>query len=440
MSRIAVVGTGYVGLVSGALLSDFGHNVICVDLVEEKIEKLKKGTIPIFEPGLAEVVERNAHYRRLSFTTAMKQAVGDSEIIFIAVGTPPRDDGSADLQYVLQAAADIAAHMESYKVIVNKSTVPVGTGKLVRRQVQEILEKRHCELEFDVVSNPEFLREGSAVNDFSRPDRVIIGTESAKALEKMKEVYRVLYLNETPFIETNLETAEMIKYASNAFLAMKITYINEIANLCEKVGANVQQVAKAMGRDGRISPKFLHAGPGYGGSCFPKDTQALAQIAREHGECVSLIEATVAANDRQKIKMVDKIQGAMGAVNGKTIAVLGLTFKPNTDDMREAPALTILPALAEAGAALRVHDPEGEKEGRWRLEAIGDSITFCSDEYEAIQGSEAIVLLTEWNAFRNLDFKQIHRISEANYFFDLRNVYDRAYIEKEGFQYFGVGV
>lgn len=439
MSKITVIGTGYVGLVSGAILSDFGHSVVCTDVDEAKIESLKKGVIPIYEPGLDSIVERNVNDKRLFFSTNIQQAIEENNIIFIAVGTPPKDDGSADLQYVLEVAKNIATYMNDYKVIVDKSTVPIGTGQKVKNVIQSILDKRNVDYSFDVVSNPEFLREGSAVHDFSHPDRVILGTESERALNAMKEVYRVLYLNETPFVETNIETAEMIKYASNAFLAMKITYINEIANLCEKVGANVQHVAKAMGKDGRISPKFLHAGPGYGGSCFPKDTKALAHLAREYGEEISLIEATVKANERQKHRMVKKITNAMGDIRGKSIAVLGLTFKPNTDDMREAPSLVILPELVNLGANIKAFDPEGHKEGKWRFESISDHMLFCSDEYEAIEGTDAIVLLTEWNQFRNLDLDKICSITNDRYFFDLRNIYNRKVMENKGFHYYAVG-
>jgi UDPglucose 6-dehydrogenase len=440
MSKIAVVGTGYVGLVSGALLSDFGHEVTCVDIDHEKIENLKKGIIPIYEPGLETIVQRNFFYRRLNFTTDIKEAVENNDVIFIAVGTPPSDDGSADLQYVFTVANNIAKFMNGYKVIVNKSTVPVGTGQKVKEVVQETLKERGVDFPFDVVSNPEFLREGSAVHDFTHPDRVVIGAESERAFNIMKDVYRVLYINETPFVETNIETAEMIKYASNAFLAMKITFINEIANLCEKVGADVQKVAKAMGKDGRISPKFLHAGPGYGGSCFPKDTKALARIAQEHGEIISLVEATIKANERQKLKMVDKIVNAMGSVEGKTLAILGITFKPNTDDMREAPALVILPELAKRGAKFKIYDPKGIKEGTWRLKEIQENITWCETAYDAIANTDATVILTEWNEFRNLDFEKYREINGGDYFFDLRNIYNKKTMLEKGFKYYGVGV
>ncbi|BCA34284.1 UDP-glucose/GDP-mannose dehydrogenase family protein [Bacillus thuringiensis] len=440
MTKIAVIGTGYVGLVSGAILSDFGHTVTCVDVDQNKIESLKNGVIPIYEPGLETVVQKNHYYKRLNFTTDIKEAVENNDVIFIAVGTPPADDGSADLQYVLAVAESIAKYMNGYKVIVDKSTVPVGTGQIVKSTVQEALDNRGVQYDFDVVSNPEFLREGSAVRDFTHPDRVVIGAESERALELMKDVYRVLYLNETPFVETNIETAEMIKYAANAFLAMKITFINEVANVCEKVGADVQKVAKAMGQDGRISPKFLHAGPGYGGSCFPKDTKALARIAHENGETISLIEATVEANEKQKLKMVDKIVNAMGDVDGKTFAILGITFKPNTDDMRDAPALVILPELAKRGAKFKVYDPEGLKEGTWRLEGIKDSITWCETAYEAIASTSATVILTEWNEFRNLDFDKLREIDGSEYFFDLRNIYNKKTMIEKGFKYYGVGV
>ncbi len=440
MSQIAVIGAGYVGLVSGAILSDFGHTVTCVDVDENKINSLKAGEIPIFEPGLDRIVKNNYYYKRLDFTTDIQSAVQSNDVIFIAVGTPPADDGSADLQYVLAVAKSIAAYMDGYKVIVNKSTVPVGAGQKVKAAVSSILSERGVDYAFDVVSNPEFLREGSAVQDFMHPDRVILGAESDRAINIMKEVYRVLYINETPFVETNIETAEMIKYAANAYLAMKITFINEVANVCEKVGADVQKVAKAMGQDGRIAPKFLHAGPGFGGSCFPKDTQALVRIARDCGEAMSLVEATVAANERQKLKMVDKIINAMGDLTNKNIAILGVTFKPNTDDMRDAPSLVILPELAKRGAKLKVYDPAGHKEGSWRFAAIKDSLTWCADAYEALANTDATVILTEWNEFRNINFARFKEIGASDYFFDLRNIYDKKFMVEKGFKYYGVGV
>lgn len=439
MNKISIIGTGYVGLVTGACLSDFGLNVLCMDNNVEKIKKLEQGIIPIYEPGLDVIVERNVANHRLAFTTDMKKAVEESDVIFIAVGTPPAEDGSADLKYVEAVARDIGRYMNGYKVVVDKSTVPVGTGQLVKLWVREELAKRGASYDFDVVSNPEFLREGSAVYDFTHPDRVVIGAESQRALERMKQVYRVLYLNETPFIETNIETAEMIKYASNAFLAMKITFINEIANLCEKVGADVQDVAKGMGRDGRIGPKFLHPGPGYGGSCFPKDTLALAKIGREYGAPITLIEQTVKANEAQKRLMVAKIMEGLGSLVGKQLAVLGLAFKPNTDDMREAPALVILNELAKQGARFKVYDPKAMDEAKWRLANLKDRITYCQNEYEAIEGCDALVILTEWNQFRSLDLARVKALLKEPYFFDLRNIYKRQQMENAGFFYFGVG-
>lgn len=439
MNKISIIGTGYVGLVTGACLSDFGLKVLCMDNDVEKIKKLEQGLIPIYEPGLDVIVERNMANRRLAFTTDMKKAVEESDVIFIAVGTPPAEDGSADLRYVEAVARDIAHYMNGYKVIVDKSTVPVGTGQRVKQWVREELAKRGVDYEFDVVSNPEFLREGSAVYDFTHPDRVVIGAETLRAFERMKQVYRVLYLNETPFIETNLETAEMIKYASNAFLAMKITFINEIANLCEKVGADVQDVAKAMGRDGRIGPKFLHPGPGFGGSCFPKDTMALAKIGREYGAPVTLIEQTIKANEAQKMLMVAKIREGLGSLVGKQLAILGLAFKPNTDDMREAPALVILNELAKQGMRFKVYDPKAMEEAKWRLANLKDQITYCQSEYEAIDGCDALVILTEWNQFRSLDLPRVKKLLKEPYFFDLRNIYKREMMEEAGFYYFGVG-
>lgn len=439
MNRVAVIGSGYVGLVTGACLSDFGLNVICVDNDEKKIDYLKKGHLPIYEPGLEPVVERNVYYKRLNFTTDIKQAVEDCEVIFISVGTPPLEDGSADLQHVESVAREIARFMNGYKVIVNKSTVPVGTGRLVKKWVCEELQKRNVSFDFDIVSNPEFLREGSAVFDFTHPDRVVIGVESPRALDIMKKVYSVLYLNETPFIETNIETAEMIKYASNAFLAIKITFINEIANLCERVGADVQDVARAMGRDGRIGPKFLHPGPGYGGSCFPKDTRALAQIGKKYGSPVSLVEQTIMINERQKKLAAEKIEGVFGNLEGKEFAVLGLSFKPNTDDMREAPSITILNELAAKGARFKVYDPEAFREAKIRLDNIRDRITYCPNEYEAMEDCNALIILTEWNQFRNLDMRRVKSLLKQPILFDFRNIYKRNEMEELGFKYFGTG-
>ncbi|MDR2186119.1 MAG: UDP-glucose/GDP-mannose dehydrogenase family protein [Treponema sp.] len=442
MTSIAVIGTGYVGLVSGACLADFGNTVICVDNNAEKVDSLRRGIIPIFEPGLDAVVARNVQAGRLAFTAGIDEAVKNSAVAFIAVGTPPADDGSADLRYVEEAARSIGRIIENYTVVVDKSTVPVGTGRRVAAWIGEELDKRGRGTAFDVVSNPEFLREGSAVQDFTHPDRVVIGSESERARQLMKDVYRALYLNETPYIETNLESAEMIKYASNAFLAVKITFINEVANLCEKAGANVQDVAKAMGRDGRIGAKFLHPGPGYGGSCFPKDTRAMAKTGRDHGEPLSIVETTIRANERQKQRMTAKIEaglGGPGSLAGKIIAVLGLAFKPNTDDMRESPAIAICEGLVRRGAKLRVWDPAAMKEAAWRLASVKDSLFFAQDEYDAVKGAHALALLTEWNQFRNLNLVRVKSLLALPCFFDLRNVYKREEVETAGLDYFGVG-
>jgi UDPglucose 6-dehydrogenase len=439
LHKIAVVGTGYVGLVTGACLSDFGLNVTCVDNDAEKVNKLKSGIIPIYEPGLEPIVKRNVEENRLSFTTDIKEAVEKCEVIFIAVGTPPTEDGSADLQHVKAVAKDIANYMNGYKVVVNKSTVPVGTGKIVKDLIKDELEKRNVNYEYDVVSNPEFLREGSAVGDFSNPDRVVIGAESEKALNIMRNVYKKLYDNGTPFNETNIETAEMIKYASNAFLATKITFINEIANLCDKVGANVLDVAKAMGSDKRISPKFLQPGPGYGGSCFPKDTLALARIGKLYNAPITLVEAAVKANENQKKLMVEKIENALGSVEGKELAILGLAFKPNTDDMREAPSITILKELAKKGATFKAYDPIAMDEAKWRLEEIEGRIKYCNDEYQAIKDADALVIITEWDQFKKLDLERVKKELKEPYFFDLRNIFRRDDMEKRGFTYIAVG-
>lgn len=439
MNKIAVIGSGYVGLVSGTCLADFGMQVTCVDNNSDKIHGLKKGIIPIYEPGLNDLVERNIYYKRLSFTTDIQNAVEENDVIFIAVGTPPADDGSADLQYVMQVARDIARYMNGYKIIVNKSTVPVGTGHKVKTVINKALKERAVKYEFDVVSNPEFLREGAAIRDFTHPDRIVIGAESDKALNVMKEVYRVLYINETPFLITNIETAELVKYASNAFLATKISFINELTELCEKVGGDIQHVAKGMGMDGRIGSKFLHAGPGYGGSCFPKDTQALARIAKDYGCSLSIVGATIESNEAQKLRMVNKIENAMVEVKDKTFAILGLAFKPETDDMRDAPAITIINELYKKGANLRVYDPQAFKEAKWRFENISDKITYCQDEYNAAENSDAVVIITEWNQFRNLNLPKLYKSMKDNYFFDLRNIYNAENAIKAGFKYYSVG-
>jgi UDPglucose 6-dehydrogenase len=437
--NITVMGTGYVGLVAGACLADFGCQVICVDIDESKIAKLNKGIIPIYEPGLEDVVKKNYVEKRLRFSIDIENAVKNSEVVFVAVGTPPGKDGEADLSYVFTVAENIGRYINKYTVIVNKSTVPIGTGQKVKKIIKNQLALRKEAIEYDVVSNPEFLREGSAVYDFVHTDRVVIGAESEKAIETMKNVYRSLYINETPFVITNIETAEMIKYAANAFLAVKITYINEIANLCEKVGADVHVVSKSMGMDGRISSKFLHPGPGYGGSCFPKDTKAIVSIAKAYDVKVSLIEQTIKANDRQKVLMVQKILSRMGDVNGKTIAVLGLAFKQNTDDMREAPSLVIIPELINKGAKIKAFDPECTENAKTEFADFCGDIVYCKDEYEACESADALVIVTEWNQFRNLDIAAIKETMKGMYFFDLRNLYERNIVEKIGFIYEGVG-
>lgn len=437
--RIGVVGTGYVGLVQGVIMAEFGLNVICMDISEEKINSLKNGVVPIYEPGLKELLEKNMKAERIEFTTDMKYVTENSDVIFIAVGTPPALDGSADLHFVLEVATNIGKYMNGYKVVVDKSTVPVGTGKVVRETIQKELDSRNLDYEFDIVSNPEFLREGKAVGDCLRPDRVVIGTESERAKEIMKKVYDVLFINETPFVFTNIETAEMIKYASNAFLAVKISFINEISLLAEKVGANTQEIAKAMGKDGRISPKFLHCGPGYGGSCFPKDTKAIVDIAKKHGEDMYVIKAAIDANEKQKRKMVEKIIDKMEGVEGKHIAILGLSFKPDTDDMREAPSLDIIRGLVEAGAKIQAYCPEGMKEARWRLEDCENSITYCADEYSVVNEADAVVLMTEWNQFRGMNLDKVRTRMKGDFYFDLRNVYTRNTHIREEFKYFPIG-
>jgi len=446
MALIAIIGTGYVGLVSGACLADFGNTVTCVDINTGKIERLKQGEIPIYEPGLTDIVVRNTAVKRLQFTDSLPSAVAGNDVIFIAVGTPAAEDGSADLSYVENVARQIGKVITSYKVIVNKSTVPLGTGQKVKHWINEEIairvkqgDGKANEASFDVVSNPEFLREGAAVQDFTHPDRIVIGAESEHARTIMKDVYRSLYLNETPYIETNLESAEMIKYASNAFLAVKISFINEIANLCEKTGANVRDVAHAMGKDGRIGAKFLHPGPGYGGSCFPKDTRALAKIGRECGETLHITETTIEINEQQKLRSARKIETAMGSLVGKTLCMLGLAFKPNTDDMRESPAIVITEYLVSRGAKLRAFDPAAMKEAEWRLASIKDSVHFASDEYDAMHGADALIIATEWNQFRNLDLLKVKKLLASSYFFDLRNIYKPEKLSSLGFKYYGIG-
>ncbi len=431
--RLVMVGSGYVGLVSGACLSDFGHTVVCVDKDAAKIAGLRAGRIPIFEPGLDALVAANAEAGRLAFSTDLAGSVAGADAIFIGVGTPSRrGDGFADLSYVYAAAEEIAQALTGPAVIVTKSTVPVGTGDEVERRVRAI----RPELDIAVVSNPEFLREGSAIEDFKRPDRVVVGTEDPGAQEAMREVYRPLSLNETPILFTARRTSELIKYAGNAFLAMKITFINEMADLAEAVGADVQDVARGIGLDKRIGAKFLHAGPGYGGSCFPKDTVALIRTAEQAGAPSRLIETVVQVNDARKRAMARRIIEACGGdVRGRRIAILGLTFKPNTDDMREAPSLAIVPALEDAGAEIVAFDPEGMDEARGLLPGIA----YAEDEYAAAQGADAVVILTEWNRFRALDLGRMRTAMRGDAFVDLRNVYSPEIAERRGFRYSGIG-
>ena len=431
--RIAMIGTGYVGLVSGTCFSEFGITVTCVDKDVGKIEKLHQNVMPIYEPGLDQMVADNVKAGRLSFTTDLKAAVAEADAVFIAVGTPSRrGDGHADLSYVYAAAEEIADAMTGYTVIVNKSTVPVGTGD----EVEKIIRARRPDAKFDVVSNPEFLREGSAINDFMRPDRVVIGTESDDARAVMRQLYRVLYLIETPIVFTSRRTSELIKYAGNTFLATKITFINEIADLCEKVGADVHDVAKGIGLDGRIGKKFLHPGPGYGGSCFPKDTLALVKTARDYNAPLRIVETVVAVNDERKKAMAARVAEAVGgSLAGKTIAVLGLTFKPGTDDMRDSPSLDIVPALIDGGATVRAFDPEGMDEAKHMM----PSVVYCEDAYETMQGADVIVVITEWNEFRALDLKRVKSLLKSPVVVDLRNVWDPAEMRQAGFNYRCIG-
>ncbi|GAK33838.1 UDP-glucose 6-dehydrogenase [Iodidimonas nitroreducens] len=431
--RVTVVGTGYVGLVSGACFSEFGHHVTCVDVNADKIKALKAGSIPIFEPGLDALVERNVKAGRLDFSTRLGDSVGASDAVFIAVGTPSRrGDGHADLSYVYKAAEDIADLLYGYTVVITKSTVPVGTGA----QVEKILRDRAGDKEWDVASNPEFLREGAAIDDFMHPDRVIVGTRSERAQAVIRELYRPLFLNETPVMFTALESAELIKYAANAFLATKISFINEIADLCEELGAEVQDVAKGIGLDNRIGRKFLNAGPGYGGSCFPKDTLALLRTAEEINRPLRIVQATVDANDQRKKSMADRIIKALGgSAKGKHVALLGLTFKPNTDDMRDSPSLDIVPALLKAGATIAAYDPEGMEEARKLL----PEITYCDDAYATMDKADILVILTEWNQFRALDLDRVGSLLRQRILVDLRNIYGRGEPQAHGFEYRGIG-
>ena len=431
--HIAMIGAGYVGLVSAACFSEFGHNVICVDKIKGKIDALKRGLIPIYEPELEALVAKNVEAGRLSFTDTVDDAVKEAEAIFIAVGTPSRrGDGHADLSFVFDAALDISRAMRGYTVIVTKSTVPVGTGD----EVEKIIGNGSPGGEFDVVSNPEFLREGSAINDFMRPDRVVIGAHTARAREMMKQIYRPLFLIETPILYTDRNTAELIKYAANTFLATKITFINEIADLCEKIGADVQDVSKGMGLDGRIGGKFLHAGPGYGGSCFPKDTLALVRTAQSSGSPLRIVETVVDVNDKRKKSLVNKVKKVFGdKLMGRKIAILGLTFKPNTDDMRDSPSLQLIPSLVADGAEVRAFDPKGMDEAK----ALMDGVLWAENIYDAIRGSEMVIILTEWNEFRALDLKRVKKEMLKPIMLDLRNIYDPNEMANAGFQYYSIG-
>ena len=431
--HIAMIGSGYVGLVSGACLADFGHVVTCVDKDEAKIAGLKRGEVPIFEPGLGELIATNVRQQRLSFTTELASAVKNADAVFIAVGTPSRrGDGHADLTYVYEAAKEIARALDSFTVIVTKSTVPVGTGDEVERLIRETAPNA----DFAVVSNPEFLREGAAINDFKRPDRIVIGTEDPRARDVMSEVYRPLYLNQPPILFTSRRTSELTKYAANAFLATKITFINEMADLCEKTGANVQDVARGIGLDNRIGSKFLHAGPGYGGSCFPKDTLALIKTAQDNGARTRIVETVAEVNAQRKRAMGEKVIAACGgSVEGKTIALLGLAFKPNTDDMRDAPSIDIVSVLESKGAKVRAFDPESMDQAR----PLMKNVAFCNEPYECVQGAHALVIVTEWDAFRALDMKRIKGALAAPVIVDLRNIYRPEEMRRMGFTYESVG-
>ena len=429
--NICMVGTGYVGLVTGTCLADFGMHVVCVDIDEEKIRSLQAGRIPIYEPGLEELVAKNERAGRLRFSTDLKAAVEGSLAIFIAVGTPPLPDGSADLTYVRQVAESIAGHANGYKVVVTKSTVPTGTGKMI----EEILKAGIGSHEFSVVSNPEFLREGSAISDFLRPDRVVIGARDERAIAVMREIYSPLYLIETPFIVTDVESAEMIKYASNGFLSVKISFINEIARICELVGADVHAVARGMGLDKRIGPKFLHPGPGFGGSCFPKDTHAVADLARKHDYRFEIIEAAISANEATKARMIEKIEKAAHGVGGKTIGILGISFKPETDDIRESAALKIIADLQQRGAAVRAFDPAAIENARKMLAGV----EYAKDAYDCARGCDALVIVTEWNEFRALDFGALAASMRSKTLVDLRNIYDPDEVRALGWNYEGVG-
>jgi UDPglucose 6-dehydrogenase len=430
--NICVMGTGYVGLVTGTCLAEFGMNIICIDTDSSKIAMLKKGKMPFYEPGLEDLAKKNLAQGRLRFSTEIKEGVQSSLVIFIAVGTPANDDGTVDLRYVRAAAEEIAQHMNGYKVVVVKSTIPIGTCQELKAIIRE---KSRGAYNFDVVSNPEFQREGSAIEDFMRPDRVTIGAESEQAIAIMMDIYSALYINETPFVITDLETAEMIKYAANAFLATKITFINEMAHLCEKVGADVHVLARAMGLDGRIGRKFLHPGPGYGGSCFPKDTLALLDIGRKRGCDLRLVDSVIKANEEQRLRMVEKIKGMVGELAGKTIGILGLSFKPNTSDVRESSSIIIIQRLQAEGGKIKAYDPAAMDEAK----AILRDVNYCAGPYEVAEGCDVLVLLTEWNQFRRLDLGRLKKLMKTPIFVDLRNVYDPTKMREAGFTYCGVG-
>jgi UDPglucose 6-dehydrogenase len=429
--HIAVIGTGYVGLVTGTCFAEFGTSVTCVDVDADKIERLKRGEMPIYEPGLDQLVAKNTQAGRLTFTTDIKAAVEQSLVIFLAVGTPPREDGSADLSYIEGAAREVALNMNGYKVVVTKSTVPVGTGERLRRLIRE----HQTKFDFGIVSNPEFLREGAAIDDFMRPNRVVLGSRDEAAIAIMRDLYRPLYLIETPVVITSLEAAELTKYAANAFLATKISFINEVANLCDQIGCDVHDVARGIGMDNRIGRYFLHPGPGYGGSCFPKDTTALISVAREYGAESRIVEAVVEVNRLQRERMVEKIERLVGDVAGKTVAVLGLSFKPETDDMREAPSVDIIKALLARGARVKAYDPVAAEQARRFL----PEVEYAEDEFGAVEGADALVFMTEWNQFRALDMQRVKELMRAPRVADLRNIYEPERMRKLGFDYVGVG-
>jgi len=430
--HIAVIGTGYVGLVTGACFAEFGVDVTCVDIDSTKIARLIAGEMPIYEPGLEQLVTKNVQAGRLRFTTDLNQAVEQALVVFLAVGTPPKADGSPDLSFVEAAARSVAEHMNGYKVIVTKSTVPIGTGEYLRKLIRQHLKSS---LNFGIVSNPEFLREGAAINDFMRPDRVVVGSSDEEAVAIMRDLYRPLYLIEVPFVVTSLEAAELTKYAANAFLATKISFINEIANLCEGIGCDVHDVARAIGMDRRIGNKFLHPGPGFGGSCFPKDTQALASVARQFGRDSMIVDAVIEVNRRQRLAMIPKIEKLLGGLEGRTVAILGLAFKPETDDMREAPAIDIISGLMERGATIRAYDPVAMTEAAKVL----PKVSFAGDEYEAVTDADALVFVTEWNQFRALDMARVRDLMKSPRIADLRNIYDPEDMRTLGFEYIGVG-